>query len=239
MYQVIIADDDLSFLNEAVTQTISIMEHNGLRQGIDYEVITFTQAQSLVKHFQQNINSCKLLMLDIELGTSNGLELMQELRDQNAQCSLIYLTNYQDYVYDCFDTKPLYYMVKPINWEKLADVIMKDYRAYSHSDKLNLKLFGKHILLAYDDIYALEATSHKVCIWLKDSHLAWNGSLSSIEKLLPSHLFCRCHNSFLVNLTHIQELDRKEIKMDNGAHFPVSKRLYATVLKQYFNYLKN
>lgn len=239
MYQIIISDDDQSFLKEAAVETAALMEHNGIRQGIDYELLTFNEPQRLIDYLHQNKDACQLLMLDVEFGSKNGLTIMKELREQELKCGLIYLTNYRDYVYDCFDTQPLYYMLKPIDWQKLGDVILKNYHEHYQGSKLNLKLSGKHVMLAYDDIYALEATSHKVCIWLKDSQLAWNGTLSAIEQHLPSHLFCRCHNSFLVNLKHIQELDRKEIKMDNGARFPVSKRLYATALRQYFAYLKN
>ena len=41
MYQIIIGDDDQTFLKEAAAQSAAMMEHNGIRPGIDYELLTF------------------------------------------------------------------------------------------------------------------------------------------------------------------------------------------------------
>ena len=68
MYQIIIGDDDQSFLKEAAVETAALMEHNGIRQGIDYELLTFNEPQRLIDYLHQNKDACQLLMLDVEFG---------------------------------------------------------------------------------------------------------------------------------------------------------------------------
>lgn len=239
MYHIIIGDDDPLFLQEAVMQLETRMNNKNLKKDIDYEISVFDDSKNLIDYLHKNKEACQLILIAVEYGCANGLEIMKELRKRDIKSSLIYVTSHRDYIYECFDTKPLYYMLKPVDWNKMGEVIFNDYQEQCQGNELILKLAGKHIKLSYDEIYVLEATSHKVSIWLKNTKMSWNGTLSAIEQSLPSDSFCRCHNSFLVNLSHVQEFDRKEIRMDNGASFPVSKRLYAKALRQYFAYLKN
>lgn len=65
------------------------------------------------------------------------------------------------------------------------------------------------------------------------------GSLAQITPSLPAWHFCRCHNSFFVNLAHVTELVRYEARLDNGAVIPVSKRFYKPAVEQYIAFLKN
>lgn len=239
MYRIVVGDDDGAFIEEALTQIRKIMDGFGLHENEEYELTAYRNPEELISSFESDREACRMLMLDIEFGGQNGIELAEKLRQMQAMCSLIYISSYRDYVFDCFGTKPLGYLLKPIDWEKASEFLLKDYKEHYMDNLIDLNICGSLISLTYRDIYAMEASSHRVLIYLREGKtLSWNGSLSKIEEMLNSEYFCKCHNSFLINLTHVTELLKAEVKMDDFQTFPVSRRLYKEAFKKYVGVLK-
>src|SRR5699024_7683486 len=48
-------------------------------------------------------------------------------------------------------------------------------------------------------------------------------TLSALEARLPSGLFFRCQRSFLVNLTHVRQLDSQGLLMSDGTLIPMNR----------------
>lgn len=239
MYRVVMGDDDQEFLRQAAAQVRSALEGMDLAAGQDFEIAPYAAPEPLMKELLAAPGSCQFLLLDVDFAGRNGIELAKELRGAGAACSLVYLTAFRDYVFDCFGTRPLWYLIKPADWAKLAELVRADYRQQCQNTLLQLKVNGQALALPYQQIYALEAAAHRVRIWLQGAEtLSWNGALASLGPSLPAWCFCKCHNSYYINLTHVAEFGRTEVKMDDGARFPVSRRFYAPALKQYFSVLK-
>lgn len=215
------------------------LEGEGLRRGEDYDIDCRGDAPSLLSALTRGADRCQLLLLDVEFGRDNGLELAAALRKKESSFSLIYVTSHRDYVFDSFDTHPLHYLLKPLDPEKLSALIREDYRRRYQAARLYLKAGGRHISLAYQDIYVVEAAQHRVSLHLREGTEEWSGSLAALAPELPGWCFCRCHNSYFINLTHVTELVRYRAQMENGEVIPVSKRLYKDAIAQYIAFLKN
>ena len=194
---------------------------------------TFSRPEPLRDKLLADRDACQLLLLDIRLEEESGLELAKTLREHQVDCSLIYVTSYQDYVFQSFETHPLHYLVKPIDREWLAGALRYDYRRRYRDARVFLKCGGRQTAIRLEDIYALEAAQHKVRVWLEGRYEMWSGTLSALEEQLPTYCFCRCHSGFILNLSHVRELVRYEARMDNGSAVPVSKRLYPEVLRRH------
>lgn len=238
MYRVAIGDDDPNALEELNGIVSRCLEAKGLQSGTDYSVDCYSSAAPLLAR-EADGDDYQLILLDIKFGEENGIRVAAALRKRDAQFSLIYVTRYRDYVFDSFDTRPLHYLLKPVDSDKLAELIWEDYRRRYQDARLYLKAGGRHASLAYGDIYAVEAALHRVTFHLKNDREEWNGSLTELAPKLPAWCFCRCHNSFFINLIHVTELVRYEARLDNGAVIPVSKRFYKSAMEQYVAFLKN
>ena len=64
-------------------------------------------------------NRIALAILDIELGTTSGLDLCKQLHEINSRTNVIYLTAYPDYSLDAWDTGACGFMVKPLTPESV------------------------------------------------------------------------------------------------------------------------
>jgi len=239
MYSIAIGDDDISFLQKAEGLVSRCLEDDGLKRGIDYKIDCYCAAPPLLAVLREEKGFYQLLLLDVEFGRDNGLAVAATLRESSAEFSLIYITNHRDYVFDSFDTRPLHYLLKPVDEEKLTGLIREDCRRRYLDTRLYLKAGGKHISLAYQDLYAVESAQHRVFLHLRDGTEEWNGSLRTLAPELPGWCFCRCHNSYFVNFTHVTELVRYEARLSNGDVIPVSKRFYKSAIERYIAFLKH
>jgi len=239
MYRIAIGDDDLVFLQKAEGLASGCLEAEGLKRGEDFEVDCYSAAPSLLSALRVEKDRYQLLLLDVEFGGDNGLAVAASLRESKAEFSLIYITSHRDYVFDSFDTRPLHYLLKPVDGEKLSALIREDCRRRYQDVRLCLKVGGKHISLAYQDLYAVESAQHRVLLHLKDGMEEWNGPLRTLAMELPGWCFCRCHNSYFVNFTHVTELVRYEARLRNGEVIPVSKRFYKSAMERYIAFLRN
>lgn len=239
MYRIMIGDDDPIFLEEVEILVTACMDREGLERGKDYAVDCYSSAPSLLKAMREGGDGCQLCLLDVEFGKDNGLKLAESLRQQAKEFSLIYITSHRDYVFQSFDTRPLHYLLKPVDKKKLEDLIQEDYRRRYLGEKLYLKAGGRHMAVAYQDIYAVEAAQHRVFLHLRESTVEWSGSLSALAPELPARYFCRCHNSYIVNFSHMTEIVRYEARLENGEVIPVSKRFYKPAIEQFIAFLKN
>ena len=238
MYHIAICDDDEAF-SKQLKQTIEdIMNESGLILNTDFDIELFAHSEMLQRKIQERQDYYQLLLLDIELSKSNGVELARIFRNQQFSGSLIYISAYRDYVFDCFDTKPLGYLLKPVNDQKFKGILLSDYRKNYADARLVLKIDGKQRVIPFVDIYALEATQHRTRIWMRDGYRDYNGALSSLKGQLPTFSFCQVHNSYIINLSHVKEIQRTEALMDDGRMFPISRRYYDLTLDKYFAFLK-
>lgn len=70
-------------------------------------------------------NRVALAVLDIELGTSSGLDLCGTLLDINSSTNIVFLTAYADYSLDAWKTKASGFMLKPLTAENVREQLKK------------------------------------------------------------------------------------------------------------------
>jgi len=238
MYRIAIGDDDPLFLTELEDTVKSCLTLDGLEWVEDFEIASFQHPKALMDSLLTGGECVQLLLLDIEFGQLNGLEMAAQLRECGKEFSLIYITSHEDYVFDSFDTHPLHYLLKPLRKEKLAALLREDYRRQFQDDRIYLKSGGKHLSLPFRDIYAVESSQHRVLFHTAQGVVKCPGPLSALAPRLPRWRFCQCHFSYFVNVTHITQLTRAEATLDNGEKIPVSKRFFNSAFEQYLSFLK-
>lgn len=238
MYRIAIGDDDPVFLKELEECVCTCLVSDGLERDEDFQLTAFRRPEALLEALLTEGKSVQLLLLDIEFGTANGLELAARLRERDGGFSLIYITTHDDYVFDSFDTRPLHYLLKPLQTEKLAALLREDYRRQTQDDRLNIKSGGRYLSLPFGEIYAVESCQHSVLLHTPRGVVKCPGPLSALAPKLPRWRFCQCHFSFFVNVAHIVQLTRAEVMLDNGERIPVSRRFYRSAFDQYLSFLQ-
>ncbi len=96
--------------------------------------------------------------------------------------------------------------------------------------QVTLRRHGETQTLFVGDILFAEIFDHELQIHAIDGQTyCGRGHLCSLQKQLPSHMFLRCHKSYLVNLCYVIGLCRYRITLVTGVSIPVSKQNYLAI----------
>lgn len=83
---------------------------------------------------------------------------------------------------------------------------------------------GQVVEILLDDIRYIESIDHN-CILHTEGGLIETGAsmtLKTLEALLPSPRFIRCHNSYIVNLNHVESVGRT-FRLKSGEDVLISR----------------
>lgn len=178
-----------------------------------------------------------LLLLDIVVGEMNGIEFARELRKKENRISIIFITSHEEYLRDGYSVQPVQFLIKPVKKEALREAIMTD-RKQNHCTKAVILQSGTAVrALILADIYYVESCNHVVKVYMEKETGKFKMSLSEMERRLPSRAFCRCHNSYLVNMACVREITRTCVVLNDGTEVPVGRRYYKEVQHRFVEYL--
>ena len=86
-------------------------------------IMGFNQPRKTIEYAKGN--RIDLAFLDIELGTSSGLDLCRALLEINPCTNVVYLTAFPDYALDAWNTNACGFMVKPLTPESIRRQMKK------------------------------------------------------------------------------------------------------------------
>ena len=86
-------------------------------------VTGFTRASDAIEYAKAN--RVALAFLDIELGSTSGLELCRTLLEIHPRTNVVYLTAYKDYSLDAWSTGACGFMVKPLTSDGVREQLTK------------------------------------------------------------------------------------------------------------------
>ena len=183
-------------------------------------------------------NPCDLLLLDIEMGDMNGMELARKLRSAGDTLPIIFITGYSEFMQDGYDVEALHYLLKPVNTDKLFAVLDRYASRHKTDNRVIFPCGDESVCINSEDIVYLEACGKKTQITLKDGKeiVCICGLNAATEKL--SEGFMSCHRSYVVNIGYIRSISKTEITLDSGQKIPLSRRLYDSVNKAFIEYYR-
>jgi two-component system LytT family response regulator len=181
-----------------------------------------------------------LIFLDVEMDGMNGIETAQLIRKKDKNVSLVYITSHSKYALETFAVHPFDFAVKPIDKNKLFDIInsFMEYRTEKSKKRiLVFKVTNGNVCLDRKDIYFFEYTkSRTVTAHTKRGVIELKGSISEILSVVGSHNFVSPHKSFIINLVFVKEVKGNDVILSNGAHIPIAQRRKNSFNRDMINY---
>ena len=170
-----------------------------------------------------------LVFLDIQMPGMSGFDLLQQIHPITFE--VIFVTSYDQYAIRAIKFSALDYLLKPVDENDLILAVEKakerksrqqaDYQMQSllhhlgyKSDKIEKIAVPTHDGITFfhtDDIIYCQADGNYTKLHLTNNREELvTKILKDFELLLGNTGFCRVHNSFLINLKHIQKYIRGE-----------------------------
>lgn len=174
-----------------------------------FEIVTYSSGQALIDEFRDFNLSVDLLFLDIYMPGIDGIQTAQEIRARCRDVKIIFLSSSKDHYPEAYEVFAFNYIVKPFDRERLCAVLnraLDEFRKES-SYKISIQYKGTSHSVDCRDILYVESRDKLLLFHLaEESSLQCYGKLDEVLKELPERSFFRCHQSFIVNLSHVTEV---------------------------------
>lgn len=182
-----------------------------------------------------------LVFLDIDMPDGTGFDLLSRLPEKNFH--VIFVTAFNNHAIRAFKVNAVDYLLKPVNKFELIDAVAKVQRTIQMQEGyVNFDSFIQHLKqteigkiaihtsdgIEYfdpDDIIHADADGSYSKIFTKNKTIMVAKYLKEIKEILIDKRFYRAHNSFIINLNHVQKYSSKEnmVIMTDGNRIMLSK----------------
>jgi DNA-binding LytR/AlgR family response regulator len=204
-------------------------------QNIEISIEMFGSAENF-KAVRSESESFDILLLDIQMGGQNGVELAKDLRKTDDKLIIVFITALPDFIQEGYDVSALHYLMKPINTEKLYAVLNRAFLSLTkNSNAVFLPADGGDMKVLLDDVIYIESFNHFLEIKTMQEKITVKMPLYELESKLGGN-FMRCHRCCIVNLKYVKKITRTEITLDSGETMPLSRRLYANLNRAMIKY---
>lgn len=176
-----------------------------------------------------------LIFLDVLMPDMTGIEFIKNLNGIMPQ--VIMITSEKNFASDAFDLDVTDFLVKPISFARFMKAVLKAKKIFDNSkhpsaeENIFVKVNSRLLKINSKDIFLIEALADYVAIHTSAKRYVVHSSLKSIEGKLSSSDFIRIHNSFIVRVDMISEIEDGTITI-NKKIVPVSRAHRKTLMNR-------
>lgn len=195
----------------------------------------YADAEHLLADVKEDRMHYDLYLLDIYLEVMDGIELARELRHLDEYGAVCFISSSDAFYRDAYDVYALQYLLKPVQPEDMNRLLERVSRSLARNKEMSLyfKWRGKIGAIPYNKILYISSRAHTLFIHCEDGSIQeCVGRLDEIADRVSDSVFCRCHQSYLVNIYCVDNLEGNELVV-KGQGIPVSRRYFADVKKRY------
>lgn len=187
-----------------------------------------------------------ILLLDIQMAGKSGMETAREFRKTHKNTILIFVTAWEEYVFQAFDVGAFHYLVKPFDDKKFEEVLrnaekeLEDRKSRGTQNSgqamstLMIMAGGKHITVDMEEIIYAEVFDRKVILHTVHEDIEYYGKMKELQEKVGED-FYRPHRAYLVNFNYIRKYDATTIYLERGQAL-MAKQNYSEFVKCYLRY---
>jgi two-component system response regulator LytT len=207
---------------------------------MDIVVDTFAEGKKLLERF--DAVPYELVFLDIEMPGMDGITLAKEIRTRSESTHIVFLTGHVEYAIEGYEVNALRYLTKPVQEEKVKEVLRHVMEKSVSGKQLILREEGEDLILKYADIYYMEAQNQYVMIYAEDGEHLIRANIGDFEEQLKNDGFYRIHRGYLVSLSKVKRLVKGEAVLQYNAKeisLPVSRANVKSLKEALYAYVEN
>ncbi|MBD3638363.1 MAG: response regulator transcription factor [Crocinitomicaceae bacterium] len=200
-------------------------------------VATCKNGLEAAEHLQKE--EIDLLITDIQMPELLGTDLVKSLRQPPM---VIFTTAHEGYAVEGFELNAVDYLLKPFAFERFMTAINKAKEQFDANsskevnlkkDYLTIKADHKLYKVQYKDIKYIEGQREYVSFHVPSGRITALLSLKHLEESLPHELFIRCHKSYIVNKSLVEELEGNSLVIQ-GKSIPIGQSYKDKVIQEVF-----
>lgn len=144
MYRVLIADDEM------IERTVLFKTLEKYLKG-QCEIFQAENGRQVLEIYERE--KIQILILDIEMPGINGIEAAEKIREQDKECSIIFLTAFDEFSYakKAITVRALDYLLKPYDEQELILVMDEAMRQADECERRKAEIQGRGVKQTSED----------------------------------------------------------------------------------------
>ncbi len=202
----------------------------GEERGYSMEVVSFGSGETFLEAFAAG--DFDLVFMDIYMENMDGITAAFQMRRQDCNCLLVFLTSSAEFMPDAFSCHAFEYITKPFSRKRIFDVLSDAVKALPQERRyIELAAGRKFVRVFLDEIASAITDAHYLDISLADGERLRSRMTMPefMEKTGGDARFLLINKGIAVNAERILAFERGSCIMESGAKFPVRVRDSAKV----------
>ena len=208
---------------------------------------------------------CGILFFDIQLSEhilDMGIKFAQKIRNAGYKNYLVFLTSHLEFALRGYSVQAFDYLVKPIQQSKVAALMKHIIQDMDLSTVFPFSINRRLMKISYSDICYFAADRHKIRIYIMPSislnsfmldeictevhknqseknsfdFISYVESFKQlIQKLEDIPIFVQSNRGYVLNINHINKLEKNIAYMENGSKLEISRSNLEQIRKSFLN----
>ncbi len=221
MLRIAICDDD-----SATVQSNRNLTEDCLKQcGSAGEIAAYTHSDNLLYDITEDGFFFDLILLDIEMPGSTGMELAGKIRPFLPNVKIIFITSHVEYAIDAFELSIFRYVPKHDIARRLPGAIcdaiwlieLEEGKFYTIQTNSRLEK------IPYKEILFIERDGKNASITTAGGAAKARKSLQQVYEELGAEEFIFIDRGCIVNMIHVTQVKEGMAVLKNGAALPISR----------------
>lgn len=231
--KVVIVDDDSLQLDYMQ----SMLKEVSQQLGVTIEVDQYTSAQAFLFELEDHLD-WQIAFLDIEMPDLNGMQVAKIIREKELQLALVFATGFAEYAIEGYEVSALAYLLKPIKFEKVYNVIENFLNSQPEEEKsLIIESEGTQVRILLSELIYVEVIQRELAIVTTKGRYSLRQSLSAFQSRLDER-FVQTHRAFVVNLAFVSHILKQDVLLVNDEKIPLSRRQVKATQMAFIDYYK-
>lgn len=232
MYRIAIVEDE----EKCVQHLSEILERCSKELNVQCKVECFNNGMDFISDYQPLYD---LVLLDIAMPLLDGMETARKLRAIDPAVFIIFTTNLVQYAVKSYEVEALDFVLKPVEFKVF-------FTKFKRFVKMMKEKKDKYIVISTEgisrkinvkDILYIEVIGHFLHYHLYGETLTKYGTIAQAENEMENFGFFRIYKSYIINLSHIQEIKLNSVVLDDGTELLISrfkKKEFMQKVAEYF-----
>ena len=229
--QIAICDDQSFFRSELRKYLVDYKKE----RRVQIDVSEFQNGRALI----ESKEVFDMVFMDYQMPGLDGMATARIFRERNSMCTIVFVTNYPEFVFESFEVNPYRFFRKPISGEEIAGMLDVYIRQQKLLSPIIINGYEGQKTIASKDVVYLEGDGKYCIIRTVNDTVHSSKTLSGVLTLLPQYCFYRVHRSYAVNMYHVERMDNNTILLLNGERVLVGRNHIADFKKAYREFVKN
>lgn len=188
-----------------------------------------------------------LYLLDVLMPETDGMRAAKELRLRYPDAIFVFITSNLDSAVEGYRVEASGFLIKPLRSDAFNETMDHLMQRGLIGPEPTLAVVSKRLPMEIplSRIIAFESELHRVYLHMDGTAISVNQRLADIEETLSDHSeFLRCHQSFIINLRYVSDMDSRHFFISDSvkcAHksIPISRARLKFCKMEFYQYRLN